>query len=374
MLASIIFAAILNAGPIPAPPQPAYLDAMINWRANKMYGFYGAYYYRYDLSTNSMDPGYPKTIAGNWPGLPFQKIDAAVNFYNGKAFFFSGNQYVRYDVNTDRADPGYPKYINPAWNLPWNQVDAAVYWTNGYVYFFNNAAASYVRYKVGARAPDPGYPKYTSGNWNGFPFPNVGAATTYSGRGYFSYGSNFSRVSIPNATQEAGYPKPISWLPNVARGGGYNSGSTYTPPPTTRPAPPPANNAKCKINGTLVHIGRNNYNQAVYQQWNNVTVELHSANSYFNGRYNQLLGMGYTKENAMSACVRENNLWTRSTSAVTKPTTMQSPKYGWQFSWFGFVGLNVGVYRVVVPGYPKLTRWVSFGGPGQAINVNLENQ
>ena len=125
--------------------QSGGFDAMVTWRANKMYAFAGNKYYRYDLSTNKVDPGYPKYIQGNWAGLPFQRIDAAINWQNGKAYFFSGNMYVRYDINTDRMDPGYPKYTSSTWRLPWDRVDAAFYRGSNKAYFFNIDLAEYAK-------------------------------------------------------------------------------------------------------------------------------------------------------------------------------------------------------------------------------------
>ena len=57
---------------------------------------------------------------------------------------------------------------------------------------------------------------------------------------------------------------------------------------------------------------------------------------------------------------------------LAKPGQLVSQKYGWSYSWFGFVGLQPGVYRIVVQGYPQLNRWVHFTGPNQPITVALE--
>ena len=363
MLLSLILASSLSF-------QPSGFDAMVSWRSGKFYGFSGGYYYRYDCNTGRMDPGYPKYIAGNWPGMPFQTIDSAVNWQNGKAFFFSGAYYCRYDINTDRADPGYPKLISSAWGINWNRIDAALYWSHNKAFFFNNATGTYIRYTLGARAPDPGYPKYINGNWNGYPFPQVDAAVSYNGAGYFTRGGYFGRMRLNTNVVDAGYPKTLSWLPDVIPG-------AYTPPPASRPpvtrpppaAPPAANTAKCTINGTLTYN-----NGAAWQQWNNVTVDLYSGNAYFNGRYNQLIGAGYDNNGAMHQTLNEHNLWQKSTSSVTKPCQYVSNKYGWNYSWYGFVGLAPGVYKVVVNGYPNLTRWVRFTAGGQKLTVALEHK
>jgi len=345
--------------------QAPRIDALLSWRADKVYAFSGTNYYRYDLKTNAMDPGYPRPIAGNWQGLPFQTIDAAVNWQNGKAYLFSGGYYVRYDIATDRIDPGYPKPTRANWSLPWDQVDAALHWTGNVVYFFNRASRSYVRYQLNARAPDPGYPKPIAGNWNGQPFPDVDAATSYRNRGYFSRGASFSRFLIPSGQVEAGYPKALSWLPDVGSRGGT------TRPPS--PSPPTANATTCRINGTLAFKKADAYGRLQWQPWNNVRVELHRAGVNFNGRYQQLRGAGYTDANAMSQVLREDNLWQRIVNTTTKPAQLQSGTYGYSYSWFGFVGLKPGVYRVVVPGYPTLNRWVKFTAPNQKIEVKLEH-
>ncbi|MDJ0836617.1 MAG: hemopexin repeat-containing protein [Acidobacteriota bacterium] len=361
MSLTLVFGAVLAL-------QPNRFDAMLTWKNNKMYAFSGTYYYRYDLAANRMDPGYPRPIQGNWPGLGFNTVDAAVNWQNGKAYFFSGGWYTRYDIATDRADPGYPKPIQAAWNVNWTKVDAALARGNGKFYLFNNATQTYMRYSAGGQW-DPGYPQYTS-RWTGWPFPMVDAASGYSGRIYFTQGGNFMRQVYNTGVGEPGYPKPLSWMPDVGRGS--------TPPPTTRPpAPtppptyaPPTNQAgTCTVNGTLTYL-----QYGAYKQWNNVTVELYQANGYLPGRRQQLMNAGYTFENAMKQCTAEPNLWTRATTAVTKPTQYVSNKYGWNYSWFGFVRLKPNAYMVKVPGYPNLTRWLNFTGPNQKLDVALEHQ
>ncbi len=354
-------------------------DAMVTWKSGKMYAFSGNLYYRYDLNTNRMDPGYPKYIQGNWQGLPFNKIDAAVNWQNGKAYFFSGNMYVRYDIATDRADPGYPKYIQGNWTVNWNQIDAALYWSGNKAFLFNNASGTYVRYDVKTNKIDPGYPQYTSVKWPGVGYRSIGGATSYGGKGYFT-GNGFVRIQVPSGALDPGYPKTLNYLPDVARGGApaYSTPAptnTYTPPPPPpannyRPPPAPANAAgTCKINGTLTFI-----NGGYYQQWNNVQVALYQANAQFNGRLQQYYAQGHTQKSALHAMLKEDYVWTYATSSTTKPTTMNSSKYGMSFSWFGFVSLKPGYYKVAVSGYPNLTRWVNFPANGQSIDVALEHR
>lgn len=153
----------------------AGLDAAANWLNGKLFFFRGSQYVRYDIPTDTVDPGYPLPIAGNWPGFSeagFDTgVDAAVNWGNGKAFFFRGSQYVRYDIAADHVDPGYPLPI--AGNWPGfseagfgGGVDAAVNWGNGKAFFFRGG--QYVRYDMAADSIDPGYPLPIAGNWPGF--------------------------------------------------------------------------------------------------------------------------------------------------------------------------------------------------------------
>jgi hypothetical protein len=145
------------------------LNAAVVWNNGKVYFFKGNQYMRYDIAADQVDPGYPKPIAGNWPGLWKSNIGAAVVWPNGKAYFFKGSQYMRYDIATDKVDVGYPKPIAGNWpGFPatfTSGVSAAVVWNNGKAYFFKGS--QYIRYDIAADQVDPGYPKPISGNWPG---------------------------------------------------------------------------------------------------------------------------------------------------------------------------------------------------------------
>jgi hypothetical protein len=124
-----------------------------------------------------VDSGYPRPIAGNWPGLPSsftQGIDAALwRRSNGKIYFFKGSQYVRISRVPAGVDSGYPRPIAGNWpGLPssFNQgIDAALCRRDtGQIYFFKGPA--YVRYTSLSRGIDPGYPHWIDPNWTAFPF------------------------------------------------------------------------------------------------------------------------------------------------------------------------------------------------------------
>jgi Hemopexin len=87
--------------------------------AGKAYFFRGDQYVRYDWVQDKVDEGYPQPLeAWHLPGEFASGIDAAINGerqYAGKAYFFKGDQYVRYDWAQDTVDQGYPKPIAGNW-------------------------------------------------------------------------------------------------------------------------------------------------------------------------------------------------------------------------------------------------------------------
>jgi hypothetical protein len=144
----------LSVGWANMPPRFTSIDAAVNWGNGKMYFFSGTEYARATIARNEVDAGYPQPIAGNWGRLPFATVDAAVNLGKGKALLFSGDQYVSFDTDVagggtnGDVDPGFPKRI--AGNLPGlfrSNIDAAVNWGNGKVYFFRGT--EYMRYDAG---------------------------------------------------------------------------------------------------------------------------------------------------------------------------------------------------------------------------------
>lgn len=148
--------------------------------AGKCYFFKGDQYIRYDWATDRADSGYPKSISGNWHNLPAgftSNFNAAVNGqgpFAGKCYFFKGDSYIRYDWSSDRVDPGYPKKIAGNWrDLPsgfQDNLDAAINGGGSFVgkcYFFKGDL--YVRYDWATDRADPGYPKKIADNWHCLP-------------------------------------------------------------------------------------------------------------------------------------------------------------------------------------------------------------
>ena len=243
----------------PAGTGASSIDAGILWNNGKAYFFKDDKYIRVNVAphpNNTTDPGYPKPIAGNWPGWPpdfTQGIDAAVAWNNGKAYFFKGNRYIRVNMGpspNDAMDPGYPKPIAgnwPGWPPDFLQgIDAAVPWNTGKAYFFKGSR--YIRVNMGAPpndAMDPGYPQPIAGNWPGWPpdfLQGIDAGVPWStGKAYFFKGDRYIRVNMaphPHNTMDKDYPKPIAgnWP-----GWPKNFHGTPTPPGMPKTDPPDHN-------------------------------------------------------------------------------------------------------------------------------------
>jgi hypothetical protein len=155
-------------------------DAVLWSNTNeKVYVFLGHRYVRLDPKSGySQDAGYPKDIDGNWPGFPasFKNgVDAALwSNTNQKIYFFKGDSFIRVDPNNAwKMDSGYPKKIAGNWpGFPASftkGVDAAIYsFKNNKIYFFRGS--NFIRVDpTNAWKVDPGYPKTISSSWPGFP-------------------------------------------------------------------------------------------------------------------------------------------------------------------------------------------------------------
>jgi phosphodiesterase/alkaline phosphatase D-like protein len=155
---------------------PDGFDTVVVWPNGKAYFFSGNGYVAYlvDPTNEGAIAGYPKYTDLNWPGWPAhwsEGIDAGLVWNASYAYFFRGAEYIRYNIPEDRVDPGYPKPIAGNWPglaeaFP-QGVDSAIDWGNGYVYFFQGN--SYVRYRKdpGQEGVEAGYPRAIAGNWPG---------------------------------------------------------------------------------------------------------------------------------------------------------------------------------------------------------------
>ena len=202
------------------------IDAVL-WRESngRIYFFQKDRYLR--MTGTTMDPGYPKPIAGNWHGLPSEfegGIDAAFwRKSNGKIYMFKGDQYVRLTETT--VDAGYPKSIADNWHgLPadfQSGIDAAfMHGGNGRIYMFKGD--QYVR--LTHSTVDAGYPKPIKDNFKGVPDyyheEGISAAmwrgsnerTYLFGRPSRNNLNTYVRFSDVTAPVDADYPKYVGGL------------------------------------------------------------------------------------------------------------------------------------------------------------------
>jgi hypothetical protein len=132
--------------------------------SNKVFAFSRDMYLRWDVDTNKIDPGYPRPIAIDWPGVTFDRVDAVVNVAPDAVYFFKGDQYIRFNTLKNQADEGYPDRVSRRWTgVTFDRIDAAVYWTNAKVYFFRGDQQ--IRYDTVICRADPGYPKSSLSNY-----------------------------------------------------------------------------------------------------------------------------------------------------------------------------------------------------------------
>ncbi|MEM8933196.1 MAG: hemopexin repeat-containing protein [Acidobacteriota bacterium] len=148
-------------------------DSMATLPNGKTYVTKGDQYARYsDDNATTVDPGYPVSIKGRWGNLPDafnDGFDSMATLPNGKTYVTKGDQYVRYsDDDGTTIDPGYPRPIAGAWgDLPaaFNQgFDAMSTLPNGKTYVIKGD--QYVRYSDDdGTTVDDGYPLPVKGNW-----------------------------------------------------------------------------------------------------------------------------------------------------------------------------------------------------------------
>jgi hypothetical protein len=191
----------------------------------KVYFFKNNQYIRVDPFNNwETEPGYPKPISGNWPGFPrnfANGVDAALwSHPNQKIYFFKGSEFIRVDPNNSwNVDPGYPKPIAGSWpGFPADfasGVDAALWsGTNSKIYFFKGN--EYIRVDpTNSWQVDPGYPNPIAGNWRGIPnsFANGIDAALWNGKSqniyFFDHSQYLKIIPSNNWTMQEGYPREI---------------------------------------------------------------------------------------------------------------------------------------------------------------------
>lgn len=117
------------------PGLPSKIDEMFMWKHNyRLYFFVGKYYYLYDEYLDRVADNYPKLISQGWKGVP-DDIDAAVSIDNFYSYFFKGDTSYMYDNQLDQVIK--VEKISTAWPLIPDNLDSAFVWYyNGFTYFF----------------------------------------------------------------------------------------------------------------------------------------------------------------------------------------------------------------------------------------------
>lgn len=198
--------------------------ALYSYPNNRIYLFSGKYFTRTNPANDfKLDDGYPALIKDRWPGFPASfanGIDASLwNEPSKKIYFFKGDQFIRINPSNGwNIDPGYPKSIAGSWpGMPASfatGIDAAIWSHNQRIYIFKGN--QYVRITPTVSwAVEPGYPKPIAGNWPGLPVSfssGIDSAlwSESNKRIYFFKGTRYVRINPANGWQmEAGYPKYI---------------------------------------------------------------------------------------------------------------------------------------------------------------------
>lgn len=141
-------------------------------KTDKVYFLHGSTYLRCTLATHTADEGFPKSIGSYWPGLKAAGFDSGVDatlWWDEKTvYLFKGDQYVRYNLETDKVDDGYPKTIGSYWSGFKEAgfatgIDAFIRWDDEWAYAFKGD--QYIRFHVPTDKVDQS-PRKTTASWN----------------------------------------------------------------------------------------------------------------------------------------------------------------------------------------------------------------
>ncbi|WP_116211833.1 hemopexin repeat-containing protein [Streptomyces olivoreticuli] len=141
-------------------------------KTGKVYFLHEDQYVRCTLATMTVDEGFPKSIGSYWPGLRAVGFDSGIDsilWWDEKTvYIFKGLHYVRYNLETDKVDEGYPKSIVAYW--PGFKeagfeggIDAIFRWEPDWVYAFKND--QYIRLHIPTNKVDVG-PRTSTRYWN----------------------------------------------------------------------------------------------------------------------------------------------------------------------------------------------------------------
>ncbi len=222
------------------------LAGFVNPGRTHVYFFLDDSFVQFDLARGAVDPGYPQSIDGRWPGVFTDDIDTALSWPDGSVYFFKGEEYIKYDYAAGHAAEGYPLPIAAMWpGLFKSDLSAAVRWTGDVVYFFRGS--EYLTYDLLAGRV-VGDPAPIVDDWPGLTESGVDVALVLpDDHAYFFHTNRFqpsgqySRYDIEAGRVEEGYPRPVegSWpgLHLESTRGGPRLGSAPTSSRGT-PTPP----------------------------------------------------------------------------------------------------------------------------------------
>ena len=140
------------------------IDAVVLGRNGRAFFFRGDQYLAYQVG-QGVEADFPKQYATHWPGITFESgVDTAIYWNNSKAYFFKGEWYVRYDRDRDHVDPGYPRLIRDDWpGLFESNIKVAFAVGDTKAYFFKDDMC--IRWDMVQNSVDPGYPKQITEEW-----------------------------------------------------------------------------------------------------------------------------------------------------------------------------------------------------------------
>ncbi|KAF7250821.1 Neutrophil collagenase [Varanus komodoensis] len=120
------------------PALPSKIDAAYeNYETDQVFLFKGNKYWV--LNGYDVLPGYPQNIYHLGFSRNVKKIDAAFSDPDsGKTYFFVGNKYWRYDEIRRSMEKGYPRFIAKDFPGVKPRIDAALN-HEGYIYFFQGS-------------------------------------------------------------------------------------------------------------------------------------------------------------------------------------------------------------------------------------------
>ena len=157
----------------------AGFDSMMALTDGKIYVTKGDQYVRYsNISTLTVDPGFPAQLQGNLPAEFATGFDSASAFPDGTAYVTKGSKCILYsNIQTRTISPGYPAPIQHEWGiLPANFADgfdSMAVLSDGN--FFVTKKKQYMHLQSSSdtycSAIDTGYPLPIRGNWGRINFP-----------------------------------------------------------------------------------------------------------------------------------------------------------------------------------------------------------